>query len=277
MGLLMSGQGMAIPQPRSVAIRVAKPEDATAAGKVCYEAVRPINADPSFPPDFPNVEAAVAVLSMAFSNPHFYCVVAESDGRIVGSNCLDERGAIAGVGPITVDPGFQNGGLGRSLMDAVLRRACERRCAGIRLIQAAFHNRSLPLYAKLGFVVREPVDKAQFRIQREGSVVESSLNQSDAGTPPFTRSPQHCIHQATSETTILESGVDGNRPDSRDCTSLIQAVASYDPPVRLCDHTVEVRIRKRHRKHGHRCFDVREIRRKRVVRVDLAKRLIANP
>jgi GNAT superfamily N-acetyltransferase len=153
----MSGQGMAIPQPRSVAIRVAKPEDATAAGKICYEAFRQINADHSFPPDFPNVEAAVAVLSMAFSNPHFYCVVAESDGRIVGSNCLDERGAIAGVGPITVDPGFQNGGLGRSLMDAVLRRARERRCAGIRLIQAAFHNRSLTLYAKLGFVVREPV------------------------------------------------------------------------------------------------------------------------
>jgi hypothetical protein len=28
-----------------------------------------------------------------------YCVVAESDGCMVGSNCLDERFAIAGLGP----------------------------------------------------------------------------------------------------------------------------------------------------------------------------------
>jgi hypothetical protein len=42
--------------------------------------------------------------SMMFSHPGFYCVVAESEGRIVGSNCLDERSAIAGVGPITVEP-----------------------------------------------------------------------------------------------------------------------------------------------------------------------------
>src|ERR1051326_4315980 len=108
----MSGQGMATPQPRSVAIRMAKPEDATAAGQICYEAFRRINTDHSFPPDFPTAEAAVNVLSMMFSHPHFYCVVAEADGRMVGSNCLDERGAIAGVGPITVDPACQNSGIG---------------------------------------------------------------------------------------------------------------------------------------------------------------------
>ena len=42
-------------------------------------------------------------------------------------------------------------------MQAVMSRAAERKFAGIRLVQAAYHNRSLSLYAKLGFVVREPL------------------------------------------------------------------------------------------------------------------------
>jgi len=56
--------------------------------------------------------------------------VAELDGRIVGSNCLDERSAIAGLGPLTVDPSIQNRGVGRKLMEAVLVRARERNFPG---------------------------------------------------------------------------------------------------------------------------------------------------
>ena len=94
---------------------------------------------------------------MMFGHPGFYCVVAESRGRILGSNCLDERSAIAGVGPITIDPVVQNKGVGRALMEAVLARSTERGCQGTRLLQAAFHNRSLSLYTKLGFDTREPI------------------------------------------------------------------------------------------------------------------------
>jgi hypothetical protein len=42
-------------------------------------------------------------------------------------------------------------------MQAVMARAAERKFAGVRLVQAAYHNRSLSLYAKLGFAVREPL------------------------------------------------------------------------------------------------------------------------
>lgn len=94
---------------------------------------------------------------MMFSHPSFFCVVAEQDKKIVGSNCLDERSTIAGVGPITIDPGTQNRSVGRQLMEAVMTRATERKFAGARLVQATYHNRSLSLYAKLGFVVREPL------------------------------------------------------------------------------------------------------------------------
>ena len=74
-----------------------------------------------------------------------------------GSNCLDERSAIAGLGPITVGPSIQNRGVGRKLMEAVLVRARERNFPGVRLLQSAFHNRSLALYGRLGFDAREPL------------------------------------------------------------------------------------------------------------------------
>ncbi len=147
----------AAPTRAAVTIRRATPEDAPACGQICYQAFHKINTDHNFPPDVPEPAAGVGLLTQLFSNPGFYCVVAESDGRIVGSNCLDERTAIAGVGPITIDPTTQNRGVGRKLMEAVLDRARERNFAGVRLVQAAFHNRSLSLYTTLGFDVREPL------------------------------------------------------------------------------------------------------------------------
>src|SRR3546814_10304417 len=41
-------------------------------------------------------------------HPSVWGVVAEKDGRIVGSNFLDERDPIRGIGPISVDPESQN-------------------------------------------------------------------------------------------------------------------------------------------------------------------------
>ncbi len=144
-----------------ITIRRATVEDAPACGVICYQAFRDINTAHNFPPDLPSVEAATGVLSMMFSHPGFYGVVAESGGRIIGSNCLDERTPIGGVGPITVETSAQNAGAGRMLMKAVLDRATERKFTGVRLLQAAFHNRSLSLYTKLGFDAREPISTMQ--------------------------------------------------------------------------------------------------------------------
>jgi len=144
-----------------IRIRPATPADAPVCGAICFQAFHDINTAHNFPPDLPVPEAGIGLLSMMFGHPGFYCVVAESDGRIIGSNCLDERSPIAGVGPITVETGAQNAGAGRKLMDAVLDRARERNFAGVRLLQAAFHNRSLSLYAKLGFDAREPISTMQ--------------------------------------------------------------------------------------------------------------------
>jgi GNAT superfamily N-acetyltransferase len=139
----------------NLVLREAVPADAAVCGKICYEAFRAIAAAHNFPPDFPNVEAGVGLLSMLLRNEGFYGVVAELEGRVAGSNFLDERNPISGVGPITVDPQAQNHGIGRRLMLAVMERSQQRGFAGLRLVQAGYHCRSLSLYTKLGFDVRE--------------------------------------------------------------------------------------------------------------------------
>jgi GNAT superfamily N-acetyltransferase len=151
----------ATPARAEVTIRRAAPEDAAVCGQICYDAFSTINQAHGFPPDLPSPEVGTGLLSMLFSHPAFYCVVAEVDGRIVGSNCLDERSPIGGIGPITVDPSAQNRGAGRKLMQAVLDRCGERNSTGVRLVQMAFHNRSLSLYTTLGFDTREPLSVMQ--------------------------------------------------------------------------------------------------------------------
>ena len=149
--------GAAVSPRSSATIRRAQPADIPDCARICFDAFTTLNRHHNFPPDFPSLEVAGGIMKSMFSHERFYCVVAELDGKIVGSNCLDERCEIAGVGPITVDPAVQNATVGRQLMRAVMDRAAEIKSVGIRLVQAAFHNRSLSLYTKLGFDPREPL------------------------------------------------------------------------------------------------------------------------
>lgn len=156
----------AAPAVAQAVIRQALPDDIPACSQICFEAFKTINERHNFPPDLPVPEVAAHVISWMFTHPGFYCVVAERDGQIQGSNCLDERSIISGIGPITVNPHVQNSGIGRQLMKAVLDRVRARGTAGVRLVQAAFHNRSLALYTSLGFDIREPLTCLQGRTKQ---------------------------------------------------------------------------------------------------------------
>jgi predicted N-acetyltransferase YhbS len=145
----------------NVTLRSGALADADACGAVAFAAFRAISSQHNFPWDFPSPEIAVGLMKTLLAHPGFYSVVAEKDGAIVGSNFVDERGVIAGIGPITVDPGAQNQSIGRRLMLAVMEREAGRRAAGVRLLQSAYHNRSLCLYTKLGFDSREPCSKME--------------------------------------------------------------------------------------------------------------------
>ncbi|MDD1612335.1 MAG: GNAT family N-acetyltransferase [Methylococcaceae bacterium] len=136
-------------------IRLATPDDAVRCGTICYQAFKALAEQHRFPPDWPSAAAAVADFERRLTRPGYYAIVAETEGRIIGSAVLDERSPIAGLGPITVDPAVQNRMIGHRLMQALLDRVSESHCPGVRLVQNTYHNRSLCLYAKLGFEVRE--------------------------------------------------------------------------------------------------------------------------
>jgi predicted N-acetyltransferase YhbS len=135
----------------NVTLRPAEPSDTDELARICFEAFGGIHDHHRFPRDFPALEAALGLMSGWIPHPQVWGVVAEIDGKVVGSNFLDERDSIPGVGPITVDPEGQNTGVGRRLMEAVLERGKD--APGIRLVQDGFHMRSLSLYTSLGFEV----------------------------------------------------------------------------------------------------------------------------
>jgi GNAT superfamily N-acetyltransferase len=138
-----------------VTLREVEAGDAEACAQILFDAFGGIQDHHRFPRDFPVLEAATGIMGMWIPHASIWGVVAESDGRIVGSNFLDERDPIRGLGPISVDPESQNAGVGRKLMEAVMERG--EGAPSIRLQQDAFHTRSLALYELLGFDVKEAV------------------------------------------------------------------------------------------------------------------------
>jgi predicted N-acetyltransferase YhbS len=177
---IIPGASEAVFSVPMVAIRPGTPDDAAACGLICYEAFKHIAEQHNFPPDFPSPEISTGLTSSLLSRPYIYAVVAAMNGHVVGSNFLWENDTIAGIGPITIDPTVQNGAIGRRLMEEVLKRAQQQGFAGVRLVQAAYHNRSLSLYTKLGFDAREPLSVLQ-------------------GPPIQAKIPGYAVRQATEE------------------------------------------------------------------------------
>lgn len=136
-------------------IRRSVDADAAICGRIMHRAFRGIAEIHGFTPDIATDEAGIGLASVLIGSPTAYGVVAETDEQVVGSNFLLEGDPIWGLGPITVDPPHQGRRIGRRLMEAVLEHA--REAEGVRLAGDAFNTRSIPLYASLGFAVKEPL------------------------------------------------------------------------------------------------------------------------
>lgn len=162
-----------------ISYRGARPEDTERLGRIAYEAFYKVSTDHNFPPDLPTPEVGVGLAGMLIGRDDIFSVVAEN-GKTLGSNFLWEGDEVDGVGPITVDPAEQDSSIGRELMERVIRRSEKNGKAGIRLVQAAYHNRSLALYTKLGFDVVEPL---------------TAIN----GTPFVAQTPGRTVRQLTSK------------------------------------------------------------------------------
>ena len=160
----------------TIKLRPGAPADAEECGQIIFDAFSAISSQHNFPSDFPAVEVGIGVASMLLFHPGFYSVVAEDDGVVVGSNFLDERCSVAGLGHVTVSPTQQNSGVGRRLMQHMLDRAEERGYPGVRLLQSTYHSRSLALYASMNFDVRgicSVVQGPQVREQVPGRTVRA--------------------------------------------------------------------------------------------------------
>ena len=89
-------------QCAEIGLRLGSPDDAGSAGTICYEAFKTIAEQHGFPPDFPSSDVATDLIAHLLLELDIHAIIAERDGRVVGSNFLWETDTVAGVGPITV-------------------------------------------------------------------------------------------------------------------------------------------------------------------------------
>jgi predicted N-acetyltransferase YhbS len=139
----------------------ARPEHVDEMGRICHEAFKDIHDRHGFPPDFPSAAFARMVLGGLVQREDCYVVVALENGQPLGSNGLLAADAVGAVGPVSVEVPAQGRGIGRALMDDVLRQARESGVEMVRLMQDSFNMGSLSLYASLGFDTKEPTALVQ--------------------------------------------------------------------------------------------------------------------
>jgi GNAT superfamily N-acetyltransferase len=159
-------------------VRPIEHNDAEICGKIGYEAHKAISSAHGYPCEQPSEEFGIGLIKMLLDNPNSWGVLAERQGRILGSIFLHRfpPSPVAVIGPLTVHPSAEGGGIGRKLMDAALAQALKQNYDQIRLVQSPSHIRSFVLYTKCGFILREPL----FLMQ--GQPLKKGGNNNNTGT-----------------------------------------------------------------------------------------------
>lgn len=142
----------------SLTVRPIEQADAEACGKIGYQAHKAISSAHGYPSEQPSIEFAVGMIKTLLANRNSWGVLAERDGRILGSIFLHvfPPSPVSAIGPLTVEPSAE-GGIGRALMEAALMETHKRGHDQVRLVQSPSHLRSFVLYTKCGFALREPL------------------------------------------------------------------------------------------------------------------------
>jgi predicted N-acetyltransferase YhbS len=84
----------------------------------------------------------------ATTQPECRPVIAEIDGRLVGTGVGTANGRVGWVGTIWVEPDHRGAGLGRALTQAVIDRL---EASGCRTLVLVATDQGLPLYERMGF------------------------------------------------------------------------------------------------------------------------------
>jgi L-amino acid N-acyltransferase YncA len=98
-------------------------------------------------------------MNIKVNDPNAFGFVAEHEGKLLGSIFLNvfPSTPVAAIGPFTVDPDAEGTGAGRLLINRAIEEARGKGIPQLRLVQSPSHLRSLALYTKVGFEVREPL------------------------------------------------------------------------------------------------------------------------
>ena len=163
----------------SLIIRPIKQNDAETCGKIGYEAHKTISSAHGYPSEQPSEEFGIGLIKRLLDNPNSWGVLAERQGKTLGSIFLHEfpPSPVVVIGPLTVHPSSE-GGVGKKLMYAALDHARKQNHDQIRLVQSPSHIRSFVLYTKSGFFLREPL------FLMEGQPLNRSINKSSANIRP---------------------------------------------------------------------------------------------
>ena len=143
----------------SVSVRAIHPQDVELCGRAAYAAHSTVAAAHNVPCEHPSVDFSIGLIGNKIKDANAAGFLAERGGQILGSIFLNTFPAtpVAAIGPLTVDPAAEGSGAGRHLMQAALDEARARKFERVRLVQSPSHLRSLALYAKFDFDVREPL------------------------------------------------------------------------------------------------------------------------
>jgi len=138
-------------------IREIRSADVEACAVAAYAAHSRVAAAHNVPCEHPSVEFSMGLVGNKVKDPNAIGFVAERSGHILGSVFLNifPNTPAAAIGPLTVDPAAEGSEVGQRLMHAAMNAARNRSIDQIRLVQSPSHLRSLALYGKLGFEVRE--------------------------------------------------------------------------------------------------------------------------
>jgi hypothetical protein len=106
----MGGDDMA-KTVRNLTIRKGRKGDDIDCGRIMCEAFTDLATRYYCRSDVPTVEMGVDFARAFIEDENVLFLVAEADGKIVSSSVLHKHNAVAGIGPITIDPVYQGLGI----------------------------------------------------------------------------------------------------------------------------------------------------------------------
>jgi len=129
-----------------------------------------------YAPRIKSVQEGTAWAWSIFRHAPHEILVADVADRVAGICCLHPRGDQGGIGPVAVDPAHQGKGIGRQLMDALVKRAAALQ--SVRLFQESFNPASFSLYYSFDFLpVADLLDMTAYPNGRKGAMLNSNVQE----------------------------------------------------------------------------------------------------